>query len=105
MLIGSLQDPPQGPNFKPLSGDLFPKSYPPTQDEKRGMGSYFYRKYYISQRLFFSFAKKANYCNHEIMTNALQTNLIDLSKAQIVKLETSNYSQNDFEQFMKDQDQ
>jgi hypothetical protein len=56
------------------------------------MGSYFYRKYYISQRLFFSFTKKSNYCNYEIMSNALQTNLIDLSKAQIVKLETSNYS-------------
>ena len=47
----------------------------------RGMGSYFFRKYYISQRLFFSFAKRADYCNYELMTNAFQTNLIDLSKA------------------------
>ena len=70
----------------------------------RGMGSYFFRKYYISQRLFFSFAKRADYCNYELMTNAFETSLIDLSKAQIVKLETSAISQNEFESFIKSQD-
>lgn len=28
MMIAQLVDPPQGPDFKPLSGDLFPTEYP-----------------------------------------------------------------------------
>lgn len=52
-------DPPQGDEFKPLPGDLFPKEYPlQDPDEERNTGSYFWRKYYITQRLFFSFPKR-----------------------------------------------
>ena len=51
-------DPPQGDMYKPLSGDLFPKSYPVDEDSMAGMRSFFFKKYYISQRLFFSFVKR-----------------------------------------------
>jgi hypothetical protein len=48
IMIGELHDPPQGPEFKPLEGDLFPTYYPldNVYDERRG--SYFWRKYYIT---------------------------------------------------------
>ena len=43
----------------PLSGDLFPKEYPLTDPyTQRKLGSYFWRKYYITQRLYLSFAKQ-----------------------------------------------
>ena len=82
-MIPQLVDPPQGGYFKPLVGDLFPTNYPLTDEDKMGL-SYFYRKYYITQRLFFSFAKKAMYCNYEVMVNALNQKIIDLSEAEIV---------------------
>ena len=58
IMIAQLVNPPQGDEYRPLAGDLFPTEYPLVESE-RSFGSYFYRKYYISQRLFFSFAKKA----------------------------------------------
>ena len=48
MVVSQLADPPQGEDFKPLSGDLFPKSYPPTEEEMQQFGSYFFRKYYLT---------------------------------------------------------
>jgi len=58
-MIAQLVDPPQGPDFKPLSGDLFPTEYPLSDpDHARKQGSYFWRKYFITQRLFFSFSKQ-----------------------------------------------
>ena len=36
-----MADPPQGDMYKPLSGDLFPKSYPVDEDSMAGMGSFF----------------------------------------------------------------
>lgn len=58
LMIGQLIDPPQGPDYKPLAGDLFPTEYPLKEPENRKLGSYFWRKYYITQRLFFSFPKQ-----------------------------------------------
>jgi len=59
IMISQLVNPPQGDDYRPLSGDLFPSAYPLTNaEEQRTYGSYFWRKYYITQRLFFSFAKK-----------------------------------------------
>jgi hypothetical protein len=49
ILISQLVDPPQGPEYRPLSGDLFPKTYPFENPElTTNMGSYFFRKYYIT---------------------------------------------------------
>ena len=57
-MIASLADPPQGDMYKPMTGDLFPKNYPPTEEEMTQFGSYFFRKYYLTQRLYMSFAKR-----------------------------------------------
>ena len=62
--------------------------------------SYFYRKYYITQRLFFSFAKNPTYCNYEVMVNALNQKVIDMSKADVVLMKTSESSKDDFEKFI-----
>jgi hypothetical protein len=87
IMIAQLVNPPQGDEYKPLSGDLFPTEYP--LKETRSLGSYFYRKYYISQRLFFSFAKNSQYCNYEVLVNAFNQNVIDLSEAEISMIKTS----------------
>jgi hypothetical protein len=101
-MIPQLTDPPQGADYKPLAGDLFPTKYP--LEERKGEIGYFYRKYYISQRLFFSFPKKAQYCNFEILTHAFNQNIIDLSQANIQMIKTSATKQADFEKFISNQD-
>lgn len=106
ILIQQLIDPPQGGHYKPLAGDLFPKTYPINPSERGSTGglSYFYRKYYITQRLFFSLAKRPMYCNYEVMVNALNQKMIDLSQAEIVMVKTSIANKKDFESFIKQQD-
>jgi hypothetical protein len=94
-------DPPQGDEFKPLSGELFPTEYPiPNARETLNFGSYFFRKYYITQRLFFSFAKRPQYCNYEVLIHAFKQNIIDLSEAHIVELKTSETNPAEFEKFI-----
>tara|TARA_B110001450_G_scaffold238506_1_gene245557 strand:+ start:144 stop:338 length:195 start_codon:yes stop_codon:yes gene_type:complete len=61
---------------------------------------YFLRKYYITQRLFFSFPKKPQYCNYEVLTHAFKQNIIDLSEAEIVLLKTSESNPAEFEKFI-----
>ena len=101
ILISQLVDPPQGDEFKPLSGELFPVTYPiGNSQELLNYGSYFFRKYYITQRLFFSFAKRPQYCNYEILIHAFKQNIIDLSQAEIVLLKTSQVSPSEFEKFI-----
>ena len=106
VLIQQLVDPPQGGHYKPLPGDKFPKTYPVDfEDVESAAGlSYFYRKYYITQRLFFSFAKKPMYCNYELMVNAFNQKVIDMSKADIVLVKTSESSRDDFEKFVTKMD-
>jgi len=60
ILVAQLIDPPQGDDYKPLPGELFPKTYPLEDPDaiRNNRLTYFFRKYYISQRLFFSFAKR-----------------------------------------------
>jgi hypothetical protein len=59
LMIAQLIDPPQGDRYQQLEGDIFPTEYPLVNpDEQRNSGSYFWRKYYMSQRLFFSFPKQ-----------------------------------------------
>ena len=73
-MISNLVDPPQGENYQALKGELFPTEYPITnlQDKITHNPSYFFLKYYITQRLFFSFAVKSQYCNYEVMINAFK---------------------------------
>jgi len=56
IMISQLIDPPQGDEYKELPWNVFPKEYPAPKND--GSFSYFHKKYYITQRLFFSFAKK-----------------------------------------------
>ena len=106
ILIQQLVDPPQGGHYKPLPGDTFPKTYPIDYDDVLSTAgpSYFYRKYYITQRLFFSLAKQPMYCNYEVMVNALNQKIIDLSEADIVMVKTSQSNKADFEKFIMQQD-
>jgi hypothetical protein len=49
MMIHQLIDPPQGEDFIPLAGDLFPTEYPIKDPYTMfNFGSYFFRKYYIT---------------------------------------------------------
>ena len=49
IMIAQLVDPPQGDDYKPLSGDLFPTEYPiKNAEELRNQGSFFFKKYYIT---------------------------------------------------------
>lgn len=103
ILISQLVDPPQGGQFKPLAGELIPTEYPiPNSEELLNYG-YFFRKYYITQRLFFSFAKRPQYCNYEVMIKAFTQNIIDLSQADIVLLKTSESNPEEFEKFISQQ--
>lgn len=106
VLIQQLVDPPQGGHYKPLPGDKFPTTYPVDFEDifSTGGPSYFYRKYYITQRLFFSFAKKPMYCNFEVLVNALNQKVVDMSKADVVLVKTSESSRDDFERFISKMD-
>ncbi len=48
VLINQLVDPPQGDEYLPLSGDLFPTEYPIDKGEQRWQLGYFFKKYYIT---------------------------------------------------------
>lgn len=66
MLIQALVNPPQGAEYTPLRGELFPEEYPYEFEAISGF-NYFWLKYYISQQMFFAIAKKPNYVNYEIL--------------------------------------
>lgn len=104
MTIAQLVDPPQGDEYKPLAGELFPTKYPLENTKELFAFGYFFRKYYITQRLFLSFAKKPQYCNYEVLVNAFTQKVMDMSQAEIIRLNTSAMSQQDFEQFISNQD-
>lgn len=104
MTIAQLADPPQGEGYKPLAGDLFPTKYPLEDAKRIRAWGYFFRKYYITQRLFLSFAKKAQYCNYEVLVNAFTQKVMDMSKAEIIRINTSDMGLKEFEQFVSNQD-
>ena len=97
MTIAQLVDPPQGEDYKPLAGELFPTKYPLENPKELLAWGYFFRKYYITQRLFLSFAKKPQYCNYEVLVNAFTQKVMNMSKAEIIRLNTSQMSQQEFE--------
>mmetsp|Transcript_42712 Transcript_42712/g.65584 ORF Transcript_42712/g.65584 Transcript_42712/m.65584 type:complete len:113 (-) Transcript_42712:85-423(-) len=88
----------------PLAGDLFPRKYPLVKPKLyEESTSYFYRKYYISQRMFLSFTKNPMYCNYEVLVNVFNQQIIDMSRAKIIHLNTSSMGQEAFEKFIKSQ--
>lgn len=77
-MVGSMINPPQGENYRPLPGDIIPETYP-FRYTRLQKYNYFWLKYYITQRTFFAFAKNPHYVNYEVLLNALNTNVIDFS--------------------------
>ena len=97
-------NPPQGPEYKPLTGDLVPETYP--FDYNRIFDyHYFWLKYYISQRTFFAIPKRPMYVNYEVLCNSLSTNLIDFSQAEIYELNNEEMTQREFENFLTQQNE
>ena len=93
-------NPPQGGQYKPLAGDLFPEQYP-FEFERIFDYNYFWLKYYISQRTFFAIPKRPIYVNYEVLCNSLATNLIDLSQADIHQLNNENMTIEELEQLLE----
>lgn len=91
MVQGMINPPQLG--YKPLSGDIFPDTYPfnfARIHEKKG---YYWLKYYISQTTFFSIPKNPVYANYEVLVNALNQNVIDFSHADIHELKSDNMTE------------
>lgn len=62
--------------------------------------NYFWLKYYISQRTFFSLAKRPIYVNYEVLCNAFATEVIDYSKADIYKLKNEKMTTQELEHLL-----
>jgi hypothetical protein len=91
VLVQSLVNPPQGAEYTPLKGQLFPEEYP-FRFEKLGDYNYFWLKYYISQNMLFALAKRPNYVNYEVLCNVFATRSIDFSQAKVYKFFTTKMS-------------
>lgn len=66
LLVRSLVNPPQGVEYVPLQGMLFPQKFP-FRFELLSQPFYFWTKYFTSQNNFFFIAKNPNYVNYEIL--------------------------------------
>lgn len=99
MMISSLVNPPQGGQYRPLPGSLFPEKYPFDYSEQNSF-TYFWLKYYISQRSFFAIAKRPIYVNYEVLCNAISTEIIDYSQAEIWQLQNDEMTLPEFEELL-----
>lgn len=95
-LIQSLVNPPQENEYTPLKGQLFPEEYPFNFDIINDI-NYFWMKYYISQHMFFSIAKRPHYVNYEILCNIFATKSVDFSQAKIYKVHSTKFTRFEFE--------
>ena len=82
-----------------MIGDLIPETYP-FNFSRIFDYNYFWLKYYISQRTFFSIPKRPIYVNYEVLCNSLATNVVDLSKAEIYELRNNEMSETELETFL-----
>ena len=103
-MVSSMINPPQGGEYKPLSGDLFPEEYPFNWNEKFTY-SYFWYKYYLTQRNIFSLAKRPIYVNYEVLSNVFATNVIDFSAADIYELNNTEMDRETFESLLESQNE
>lgn len=99
LMISNLVNPPQGEDFRTLLGDTFPETYPFPYGRIYDF-RYFWLKYYVSQRNLFAIPKKPTYVNYEVLCNAFATKIIDMSKAEIYLLKSSEMNKTDFEDFL-----
>lgn len=96
VLVQSLVNPPQENEYTPLKGQLFPEEYP-FNYELLNDYNYFWIKYYVSQHMFFSIAKRSNYANYEVLCNIFAAKSIDLSQAKTYKINSTKMTKFEFE--------
>ena len=92
-------NPPQGEDYRPLPGDLFPETYPFDYKEMFNY-RYFWNKYYITQRSIFALAKRPQYVNYEVLSHAFATRVIDLSQADIFEIKNTEMKREDLERLL-----
>lgn len=97
--IASLQNPPQGPEYVPLQGQLFPQKFPFDYHDQYDL-KYFWLKYYLTQYNFFSIPKKPIYANYEVLVNSFNQENIDFSEAKIYQLQNSAMKRNQLEEVL-----
>ena len=100
LMISHMINPPQGIEYRELVGDLFPEKYP-FNYSKIYDHRYFWVKYYVSQRNMFAIPKKPIYVNYEILCNAFASKIIDMSKADIYLLKSTEMSPKELEDFLQ----
>lgn len=76
-------NPPQGENFQQLYEATFPEEYPFDPVDVIGGKQWFFLKYYISQRTFFTIPSQFIYCNFEVLCNAFAAKVINTEQAEI----------------------
>ena len=91
-MVQGLVNPPQM-GYKPLTGDIFPETYPFDFASIHDKNGYYWLKYYISQTSFFSIPKNPVYANYEVLVNALNQNVIDFSHADIHELKSDSMTE------------
>ena len=99
-MVQGMHNPPQY-GYKPLSGNLFPTSYPFDFREIFDQSSYYWLKYFISQTSFFSLAKRPMYVNYEVLINAMNMNVIDFSHAEIHELSSAEMTDKELEKLLE----
>lgn len=99
LMVSNLVNPPQGGEFRPLPGSLFPEEFPFNYSEIFSY-NYFWHKYYLSQRNMFALAKRPHYVNYEVLSNVMNGNVIDFSKADIYELKNTEMSREIFERVL-----
>lgn len=99
MMVSQLCNPPQGENFRPLVGEIFPQEYPFAFDQIFNY-HYFWLKYYVSQRTYFAIPKRPMYVNYEALTQAFSSQIIDYSEAEIYELQNESMSEQELEKLL-----
>lgn len=101
-MVSNMMNPPQGDDYRPLVGDIFPQQFPFDFTELFNY-RYFYMKYYLTQRSSFAIAKRPQYANYEVLCNALATRVIDYSQAEIYLLRNSEMKKEELERVLSSQ--
>lgn len=103
-MSSNLMNPPQGEEYRPMMGELFPERFPFNYDSIF-TAHYFWNKYYITQRNCLAIAKRPHYVNYEILCNAMATRVIDFSKVPIFELRNDEMSQEELERVLESQNE
>ena len=98
-MVQGLHNPPQF-GYKPLSGTLFPSTYPFDYKSIHEPYSFFFLKYFISQNSFFALPKCPLYANYEVLVHALNQNVIDFSHADIHELANDQMTEDEIEKLL-----